>query len=422
MPRPGISTPVLVLNTGHHGGLGVARSLGSMGVPVHLVDAKRRDPASTSRYCRSHSQWDFDSATTEESIDFLLQSARRLGGRPLLLPTSDHTTLFLVANAERLKPEFLFPDQPEETVRALTNKASLFHLAKSHGIPTPETFFPQSKNDLADFLEAATFPLMLKAIDYGLLGPEVQPKSIVSDRSELLLQYDRMQGPHQPNLVIQEYIPGGEDSSWIFNGYFDQRSECLFGMTGKKIRQCPVFTGVASLAVCLRNDAVREMTLRWMKAIAYKGILDLGYRYDRRDGQYKVFDVNPRLGCTFRLFVGDNGMDVARAWYLDLTGQDVPSANVPEGRKWIVEDYDVVSALRHIRSGNLTLGNWLRSLRGVREAAVFSLKDPLPGFSILAQDATELAGRLGRRGKPPGRERQPSAPGCLSGGQLEDRR
>jgi len=418
VPRPEISVPVLVLNTGHHGGLGVARSLGSMGVPVHLVDAKRRDPAAFSRYCRSHSQWDFGNSTAEESIDFLLQSARRLGERPLLIPTSDRTTLFLAANAERLKRGFLFPDQQEGTVRALANKASLFHLAKSHGIPTPETFFPQSKNDLADFLEAANFPLVLKAIDYGLLGPAVQPKSIVSDRSELLLQYDRMQGPHQPNLVIQEYIPGGEDCSWIFNGYFNQRSECLFGMTGRKIRQCPVYTGVASLAVCLRNDAVREMTLRWMKAIAYKGILDIGYRYDRRDGQYKVFDANPRLGCSFRLFVGDNGMDVARAWYLDLIGQDVPSANVREGRKWIVEDYDIVSTVRHLRSGVLTIGKWLGSLRGIRETALFSLKDPLPGLCILAQDASELAGRL----RWPGRERQPSAPSCLSGAELEDRR
>ena len=31
-----------------------------------------------------------------------------------------------------------------------------------------------------------------------------------------------------------------------------------------------------------------------------------------------------RLGQTFRLFVGENGLDVLRALYLDLTGQPVP--------------------------------------------------------------------------------------------------
>ena len=40
--------------------------------------------------------------------------------------------------------------------------------------------------------------------------------------------------------------------------------------------------------------------------------------------------MNPRIGCTFRLFAATNGMDVARALYLDLTGQPVPAAQAAE--------------------------------------------------------------------------------------------
>jgi D-aspartate ligase len=47
-----------------------------------------------------------------------------------------------------------------------------------------------------------------------------------------------------------------------------------------------------------------------MQEIGYSGIVDIGYRYDRRDGEYKLLDVNPRVGATFRLFVDSNGMDV----------------------------------------------------------------------------------------------------------------
>ena len=43
-------------------------------------------------------------------------------------------------------------------------------------------------------------------------------------------------------------------------------------------------------------------TCDFMQAIGYHGILDIGYRRDQRDGSYKVLDVNPRIGCTFRLF------------------------------------------------------------------------------------------------------------------------
>lgn len=392
---PETAAPVLVLNSGHHGGLGVVRSLGRMGVPVHTVDAEAKAPTAYSRYCRSHLRWDFDAAPPAESIDFLIDAAERLGKRPILIPTSDTTALFSARHATRLQQRFVFPDQQESTASSLADKASLFGIAKAHGIPTPETFFPQSKEDLDRFLVDARFPLMLKAINYGLLrDPGIAPKCIVGDRGELLTCYRRMQDSQRPNLVIQEYIPGGDDCIWMFNGYFDSRSECLFGMTGKKIRQFPVHTGVSSLAICLRNDVVRETTLRWMKALGYRGILDIGYRYDHRDGQYKVLDVNPRIGSTFRLFVGDDGMDVVRALYLDLTGQRVPGSSVPEGRKWIVEDYDLVSSFRYFREGSLTLREWLASFSGIRETAVFSLSDPLPAWRILAHESAVLVGHL----------------------------
>jgi predicted ATP-grasp superfamily ATP-dependent carboligase len=127
-----------------------------------------------------------------------------------------------------------------------------------------------------------------------------------------------------------------------------------------------------------------------MAAIGYRGILDIGYRYDRRDGQYKVLDVNPRIGCTFRLFAATNGMDVARALYLNLTGQPVASSQAAEGRKWIVEDFDLFSALRCWHDHTLTLKDWVSSLRGVEEAACFALDDPLPFLAMSAADCCEL--------------------------------
>jgi D-aspartate ligase len=50
------STPAVVLkldpNVMHHGGLGVIRSLGRMGVPVYGVHEGRLAPAAGSRYLR----------------------------------------------------------------------------------------------------------------------------------------------------------------------------------------------------------------------------------------------------------------------------------------------------------------------------------------------------------------------------------
>src|SRR5262249_34933085 len=148
--------------------------------------------------------------------------------------------------------------------------------------------------------------------------------------------------------------------------------------TGRKIRRFPVYTGVTSLGICIPNDTVIRTTIAFMQAIGYRGILDIGYRWDVRDGQYKVLDVNPRIGCTFRLFSARCGLDVARALYFDLTGQPVPRTEPANGRKWLVEDFDLISALSLWRQGCLSLKDWLRSFSGVEEAACFALDDPLP--------------------------------------------
>lgn len=56
------ATPVLVLDSPYHGGLGVTRSLGRLGIPVYNVDSNRLAPAFFSRYCRGKFVWDLNAA------------------------------------------------------------------------------------------------------------------------------------------------------------------------------------------------------------------------------------------------------------------------------------------------------------------------------------------------------------------------
>jgi D-aspartate ligase len=78
---------------------------------------------------------------------------------------------------------------------------------------------------------------------------------------------------------------------------------------------------------------------------------------------------------------------VVRLLYLDLTGQPLPVATPVDGRKWIVEDWDLESSLDYRREGTLTIGAWLRSLRGVDEAAWFARDDLAPFRLILRRVA-----------------------------------
>lgn len=400
------STPVVVIGMEHYGGLGIARSLGRLGVAVHGIDPNRRVPGFVSRYCREKRLWDIEGSTPGSTIAFLLSIGISIGRSSILIPTSDESALFVAEHAEALRKWFRFPNQPVELVRSLCSKKEMYFLSKKSGIPTAETLFPQSVEDVLRFLEQVRFPVMLKGIDGGRLEKRTGKKMVkIRTERELLEQYRSMEDPRQPNLMIQEYIPGGEDSVWMFNGYFDARSDCLLGFTGKKVRQNPVYTGMTSLGICLRNPIVEETTVRFMKTIGYRGVLDIGYRYDSREGLYKVLDVNPRIGATFRLFTGVRGMDVARALYLDLTGQPVHADVQRDGRKWIVEDKDIRSSIQYFRDGKLTLPQWIRSFRGIEEAGYFALDDLRPFIRLCGNHARRQLRQLFGLGPTDTRER-----------------
>jgi D-aspartate ligase len=389
------ATPVLTFPSRAHGPLGITRSLGRLGVPVYNADFDALAPSFFSAYSRGkfHVRCSYDAPL--KLAETLRACAEAIGQRCILIPTSDDATLFVAEQAGSLRESFIFPERSPELVHSLCSKKLMYFLARKHQVPTPETSFPQCRRDVLEFMERATFPVMLKAIHGSRLAQSTGKKMfIVRTKSELLDTYDRTEDPTAPNLMIQEYIPGGDDVVWMFNGYFDRDSECLLSFTGKKIRQCPVHTGATSLGICLENQSVDQVTRRFMREIGYRGILDIGYRFDARDGLYKVLDINPRIGATFRLFVGERGMDVSRALYYDLTGGSVQPDHAHAGRKWLAEDLDLVSTVDYLRERSITLKQWWSSSRGIEECAYLAADDFMPILPLCLGRAAELSRRI----------------------------
>ena len=389
-----VSTPVLVLGF-HHGSLGIARSLGRLGIEVYGVDRNPRAPGLRSRYCRGSEVWDINTAGADATCCFLIDYAKRIGRKPVLMATSDDAAIFVAEHANELSDHFLFATTAPETVRALCDKKALYYLAYSLNVPTPETLFPDSADEVREFAKQVEFPVMLKGIDGLKLERRTGKKMLIArNPDELIARYIELEDPASPNVMIQAYIPGGDDTIWMFNGYFDRNSRCRAAYTGKKLRQHPVHVGATSLGICLENTRVEQLTIDFMQRIRYHGILDIGWRYDERDGSYKLLDPNPRIGATFRLFVGSDDMDVARFLYLDLTGQPLPQSEQREGRKWLVEDRDFESVLDYMREGTLTWGGWARSLRGVEETAWFARDDLKPFMHVMRTVASRAASKL----------------------------
>jgi D-aspartate ligase len=381
--------------------LGVIRSLRRLGARVHCLRTDEPSIAGASRWCAGQLAVGRNGrpAGLPEAavVEQLLAAGRKLslppggGGRgwggtrrPILLAGSDEWAILVADHADELRPSFAFPETPAAVVRAVTSKAGLHRLATEHGVPTPRVLVPTRADEVAAMADELRYPVMLKPV-VSLPGEE--RVALVHEPAHLLERYQAMGGAG--HVLLQEYVPGDDRDIWMFNGYFDRASRCLAGFTARKVRQLPPGMGLCAIGVCERNAEVERLTEGFLSAIGYQGVVDVDYRWDRRDGTYKVLDVNPRLGGAFRLMVDRRGLDVARAMYLDLTGRPVPAVEPVDGRRWLLEAADLLAFRDYRRAHGLTFGRWLRSLRGVEEGATFSWTDPLPflvSMRVLAAD------------------------------------
>ena len=365
------TTPTVVLkfdpNVMHHGGLGVIRSLGRLGVPVYGVHEGPWAPAANSRYLRGRFFWQPNPDEVERVQAGLLRLADRIGQPAVLVPTDDAGSIFLAEHGDGLREHFLFPAPPRDLPRRVAGKYSLHELCREVGMPSVQAAVPESLEAARAFAADAGFPLIAKLTAPWSGHGRIRSTSTCAQEGV--------------GLMLQEFIPGGPGQDWFFHGYCDASSTCRPAFTGVKERSYPAHAGLTCLGRSEPNDKLRDQITGLLQRIGYQGILDLDIRFDARDGQYKLLDFNPRIGAQFRLFRDAAGTDVATACYLDLTGQAIPERE-QVSRRFVVENYDPIAAFRYWRGGELDLRSWLSSVRTIDETAWFA-RDDLRPFGVM---------------------------------------
>jgi D-aspartate ligase len=366
----------------HHGALAVCRTLGRKGVAVAANDEPGGAPARNSRYRSESVVWEPWPRDPGSLVERLLEWGERQDEPALLIPVDDAATIALDTHRDRLAAAFRFPLLPEGLAERLSSKWEMAQLAERHGVATARVARLESGTHVDDLLQQFGLPVVVKRISGWSADSRETPSVTLARTKEDVLSVAADGGD---NLLLQEYIPGGSNTSWMFNGYFDAEGRCRFGLTGYKVRQYPVDGGFTTLGRLEPNEELLRTAIEFFEAVRYVGIIDVGFRFDMRDSSYKLLDVNPRVGSTFRLFAAEDGRDVVSTWYDDLTGGDPgPPVLAAPTRTWQVEPHDlrVVRSLRR-RPGE-SLWPLVRSAARASERAWWTRDDPKPFLAAIA--------------------------------------
>jgi predicted ATP-grasp superfamily ATP-dependent carboligase len=367
---------------GDYQGLGIARSLGRRGIPVCVVD----DECSIARFSRyvAHAVRTDSLRDEGNTVEILMDVGRRFGlDGWLLYPTRDETVAACARYRSVLSEIFRVPTPGWDTVRWLWDKRNTYELARELGIPVPRTACPRSVREL-EALELDG-PVAIKPAIKEHFVYATKAKAWRADtREERRQRFEQASQYVEPGeVMIQELIPGNGNHQFAYAAFF-KNGRAIGSMVVRRQRQHPPEFGRASTFVqTIELPILETLSQRFLQAIDYYGLVELEYKFDARDGQYKLLDVNGRTWGYHTLGAGA-GVDFPYLLYADQIGESVEPTRGRAGVNWIRLVTDVPTAVVEMLGGRLDWREYFRSVKSFDVEAVFKREDPLPGIMELA--------------------------------------
>ena len=364
---------------GDHPGLAIARSLGRRGIPVVVID----DQYSICKFSKYVTRVERvpDLRDKQAAVDSVLEVGRRLGLKDwVLFPTRDENVAAFSIHRDRMAEFFRVTTPPWETIRWAWDKANTYQLAEKLGIPAPRTWNPKNVDDLAALeahLPLAIKPAVKENFFYAT-GAKAWRAETLGELRELYLRACREVDPSE--ILIQQIIPGDGLRQLSYCAFFrDGQAHSV--MLARRMRQHPREFGRAATYVETVNlPELEKLSERFLRAIDFYGIVEVEFKQDPRDGEYKLLDVNARV-WGFHGLGPAAGVDFPYLLFADQCGIAVKPARGKAGLGWMRLLPDIPLVISDLADGYLKLGEYWRSLRATAVESVFSSEDVMPSVA-----------------------------------------
>lgn len=367
---------VLILG-GAHGALAIARSLGRRNIPVAMV-SDDFTLVRLSRFIGQYFSWQGPAAPNV--ADWLIDLAAKHNLRDwLLVPGGDGEVRMISEHRKQLGSTFRVLSCDWNELQTVCDKHLLGERATKVGIASPRRY--QVSSEAAAASLDLQFPVVLKPAVRETRNAFTQAKAWRADsREEFITRYrDAAIEVGNDQVVVQEMIVGGGEAQFSYVALWKD-GRPLASMTARRTRQYPIdFSYTSTFVEVVERPEVKAAAETLLASIGYEGLAEVEFKYDARDGAYKVLDVNPRTWTWIGLGEAA-GVDFAWLMVCAAYGRAIPACRIDPEQKWIYAVRDVVAAFRMVARGDLSLKAYIASLRRPFVWAAFAIDDPLPGL------------------------------------------
>lgn len=368
-----------IITGGDFQALGVLRTLAKKNIPIIVLE----NDYCISKYSRYKKRF-FKAphpSREEAYISFLIKLAEKekIYGW-VIIPNSDEVVYLLSKYKTLLEKYYRVPTPDWDVIRNVYVKKLTYQLAEKNGIPIPKTYFPLNLEELLEL--HLDFPVVIKPSIRDHFYRHVRIKAFkINKREELIKTYRWICSIIDASeVLVQEFIPGGPINLYSFCPFF-KNSKILISIMARRTRQHPMDFGHAStFAELVHIGELHEISEKFLRLIGFYGIAEVEFMKDPRNGEYKLIEVNPRVWGWHTLAISA-GVDFPYFLYQDMIGKEIDIQQPEQNKKWVRLTTDIPTVILEMIKGRMKLSDYIVSMKGDKEFAVFSLDDPLPFFA-----------------------------------------
>ncbi|HEV8471116.1 MAG TPA: ATP-grasp domain-containing protein [Candidatus Limnocylindria bacterium] len=382
----GVSAPMTVRRAGalvlggDYRALGVARSLGRRGIPVWLVTDDHWLAAASRYVSRRFRSPDGGEIAQLQFLERLAEDEGASGW--MIVPTTDGAAELLSRHHRRLAEHYLVSVPPWQTLRWAHDKRMTYSLADMVGVDYPWTLTPANEGELRR--AAGHFPVILKPAFKPARNSFTDDKAWrVNDEAALVVAYRSACELIPPSAVLVQEFVRGDGSAQFSYAALAVDGRPVASLCARRLRQWPRTIGRTSTYVeTVESPAVERAAERLLEAMRFTGLVEIEFKKDAADGRLKLLDINPRV-WGWHSIGRRAGVDFSYLLWRFVHGEAVEPVRARAGTRWMRLATDLPMAFVELLKGRLGATEYVRSLFGPVEGAVFAADDPLPGLCEL---------------------------------------
>ena len=239
----------------------------------------------------------------EYFVPALEKVASQLHGQKLiLLACGDDYAKLIIKNKETLQKHFTVPYIDESLMDEILLKENFYKMCEKYSFKYPGTTTVTAEN-YADFTPPFEYPIILKASNsvayWACKFPGKKKVFVAHDEAEKTAILKAIySSSYQDTMIVQEFIPGDDSYMRVLNAYVGKDGKVKMMCLGNPILEEHSPEGIGSYAaiVTTYDKELMDKVKFFLEDIGYTGFANFDMKYDYRDQEYKLFEINLRNG------------------------------------------------------------------------------------------------------------------------------